>query len=84
LARSAQPRFVVVLETVQSPHSLFEQFQGLWLADAMLPDLDPLQERLLIDAVRRARRKRRFKRDGPLMALSHSLLERLRERTFDD
>jgi hypothetical protein len=69
--------FLAVLETIDAPHSLFEQFYGLRLADAMLPDLDPLQRRLLGDAIARARRKRRFRRDPPLMSLSHGILERL-------
>jgi hypothetical protein len=58
------------------PHSLFEQFYGLLLADAMLPDLDS-QRRLLADAITRARRKRRFKRDAPLMGVGQSLRDRL-------
>ena len=57
--------FVAVLETVDTPHSLFEQFYGLKLAEAMLPGLDSLQGRLLSDALSRARRRRRFRRDLP-------------------
>ena len=43
----------------------------------MLPDLDPLHRRLLADAIERAGRKRRFKRDAPLMHISQNLLDRL-------
>jgi hypothetical protein len=43
----------------------------------MLPGLDPLHRRLLADAIERAERKRRFKRDAPLMHISRNLLDRL-------
>ena len=72
--------FVAVLETVDTPHSLFEQFYGLKLAEAMLPGLDSLQGRLLSDALSRARRRRRFRRDLPLMILSQSLIDGLDAR----
>ena len=77
LANEDYRDFLVVLETVDAPHSLFEQFYGLQLADEMLPKLDPLERRLLSDAIGRARRKRRFRRDPPLMSLSSSILRRL-------
>jgi hypothetical protein len=73
--------FLAVLETVDSPHSLFEQFYGLRLAEAMLPKLDPLERRLLSDAIARARRKRWFRRDPPLMSLSRRILEQLDDST---
>jgi hypothetical protein len=69
--------FLAVLESVDTPHSLFEQFYGLKLAEAMLPKLYPLERRLLSDAIARARRKRRFRRDRPLMRLSNRILKRL-------
>jgi hypothetical protein len=72
--------FVAVLETVDMPHSLFEQYYGLELAEKMLPDLDDLERGLLADAVTRARGKRRFRRDDDLMTSSESLLDRLGER----
>ncbi|HWI06031.1 MAG TPA: hypothetical protein VNT54_00775, partial [Solirubrobacteraceae bacterium] len=72
--------FLAVLETLDTPHSLFEQYYGLLLGDAMLADLDALQQRLLRDAITRARRKRSFKRDAPLNDLSEHLLHRLGER----
>jgi hypothetical protein len=69
--------FVAVLETIDAPHSLFEQFYGLLLAEAMLPDLDAFEQRLLRAALSRARRRRRFRRDAALMGLSGALLSRL-------
>jgi hypothetical protein len=77
LANDEYRDFLAVLETVDTPHSLFEQFYGLRLADAMLPELDSLERRLLGDAIARARRKRRFRDDEPLMGLSDDILERL-------
>jgi hypothetical protein len=77
LANDEYRDFLAVLETVETPHSLFEQFYGLLLAEAMLPHLDALQQRLLRDAITRARRKRRFRRDAPLAGLSERLLVRL-------
>jgi hypothetical protein len=81
LANEAYRDFLAVLETVDMLHSLFEQFYGLRLADAMLADLDALQQRLLRDAITRAGRKRRFRRDAPLTELSQRLLDRLGERS---
>jgi hypothetical protein len=77
LANQDYRDFVAVLESIDEPHSLFEQFYGLLLADAMLPDLDAFQRRLLRDALTRARQRRRFRRDAPLMGLSGALLTRL-------
>jgi hypothetical protein len=79
LANEKYRDFVAVLETVDMPHSLFEQYYGLELAEAMLP-LDPLERRLLRDALTRARGKRRFRHDRDLMTLSKSLLDQLGER----
>jgi hypothetical protein len=39
--------FVTVLETIDAPGSLFEQYYGLRLAGQMLDQLDPLERRLL-------------------------------------
>ena len=77
LANEDYRDFLAALETIDTPHSLFEQFYGLRLSEAMLPQLDPLQRRLLGDAIARATRKRRFRRDPPLMSLSHRILDRL-------
>lgn len=81
LANEEYRDFLAVLEAIDAPHSLFEQYYGLLLAGAMLSDLDPLQRRLLGDAIARARRKRRFRRDEPLMGVSHNLLDRLGQAT---
>jgi hypothetical protein len=80
LASKKYRDFVAVLETVDMPHSLFEQYYGIELAKKMLPDLDDLERGLLADALTRARGKRRFRRDDDLMALSEFLLDRLGER----
>ncbi len=69
--------FLAVVHTIDAPHSLFEQYYGLLLAQAMLPELDTLERSLLGDAIARARRKRRFRRDAPLAALSQRLLDQL-------
>ena len=57
LANKKYRDFVAVLETVDMPHSLFEQYYGIELAKKMLPDLDDLQRGLLADAPTRARGK---------------------------
>ena len=71
--------FLAVLDTIDAPHSLFEQFYGVLLAEEMAPELDSLQRRLLADAIDRAARKRRFKRDRYLPARAERLLKRLGE-----
>ncbi len=62
--------FPVVLKAVEGPHSLMEQYQALKLGGQMLDDLDRFERKLFSDAIARAQRKRRFKRDAPLMRLS--------------
>lgn len=79
LARPECRDVLAVLKTIDEPRSLFEQFYGLQLARAMLPDLDRLERRLLADAIARAMRGRRFRRDVPLMALGDALLRELEE-----
>jgi len=69
--------FLAVIKAIDDPHSLFEQYYAMRVARKMLPDLEPLQEQLLIDALHRARRKRRLRRDSPLMAFSKNLLDQL-------
>jgi hypothetical protein len=77
LARAEYRDFLVVLEAVDEPRSLFEQFYGLELGRAMLPSLGWLERRLLADTIKRARRKRRFRRDRWLMRLSDTILSEL-------
>jgi hypothetical protein len=77
LAREDYRDFLAVLEAIETPHSLFEQYYGLLLAEAMLPEPDPLRRRLLGDAITRARRKRRFRRDPDLPDLSLCILKAL-------
>lgn len=69
--------FPVVLKAVERPHSMMEQYQALKLGDEMIHDLDRLERRLLREATSRAQRRRRFKRDRPLMRLSDRILRDL-------
>jgi hypothetical protein len=69
--------FPVVLKAVEGPHSLMEQYQALKLGEEMVDDLDRLERRLFRAAILRARRRRRFRRDQPLMRLSERILRRL-------
>jgi hypothetical protein len=73
--------FPVVLKAMERPHSLMEQYQALKLGDEMVDDLDRLERGLLRKAISRAQRKRRFKRDPPLMRLSDRMLRDLATRT---
>ena len=77
LARAEYRDFLVVLEAVDKPRSLFEQFYGLELGRAMLPSLGWLERRLLAEAIKRARHKRRFRHDRWLMRLSDTILREL-------
>jgi hypothetical protein len=77
LARAECRQLSAVLETIEEPRSLFEQYYGLRLARAMTPSLDLLERRILAGAIERARRRRRFRRDEPLMRLSDELLAEL-------
>jgi hypothetical protein len=69
--------FLAVLKTLDDPRNLFEQFYGLRLARAMAAELDPIERRILADAIRRAQGRRRFRRDKPLLNSSNSLLTQL-------
>jgi len=81
LARPDCRDVLALLKTIDAPRSNFEQFYGLQLGLKMLGDLDELERRLLADAVRRAQRKRRFRRDAPLMSLGNRILARLDDQT---
>jgi hypothetical protein len=81
LARADCRDVLALLKTIEAPRSNFEQFYGLGLGLKMLDDLDELERRLLADAIRRAQRKRRFRRDGPLMRLGNHILAQLGDRT---
>ncbi len=74
IARKECRDLLAVLKTVDEPRSLFEQYYGLRLGRLMLADLDEFERRLLADAIGRARRRRRFRRDAALMTLSNALL----------
>lgn len=69
--------FLAVIKAIDDPHSLFEQYYAMRVGKVMLSDLDPLQKRLLADALSRARKKRQLRRDRPLDAFSKSLLDQI-------
>lgn len=78
LARKECRDFTAVLKCVDAPRSNFEQFYGLRLGHKMIPDLDQLERRLLADAIERAQRKRRFRRDRHLESLGKQILATLK------
>lgn len=69
--------FLAVIKAIDGPQSLFEQYYAMRVGRAMLPDLDPLQKRLLSDALSRARKKRRLRHDHDLMTYSQRLLDKI-------
>jgi hypothetical protein len=77
LARAECRDVLAALKAIDEPHSLFEQYYGLRLAGAMVSHLDSLERQLVADAIRRAQRSRRFRRDPPLVALSGAILAAL-------
>lgn len=77
LARAESQDFLAALTSIDEPRSLFEQFYGLQLGWAVLPHLAEFERDLLADAIVRARRRRRFRRDLPLMRLSDRILTEL-------
>ena len=77
LAREECRDFLAVLKTVDEPRSNFEQYYGLLLGQEMLPRLDRFERQLLADAIARAQRTRRFRRDEDLMRRSEALLAEL-------
>lgn len=79
LARADCRDFMAVLKTVDEPRSNFEQYYGLRLGWEMRGSLDDLQRRLLADAIERAQRSWRFRRDKHLMGLSTTLLTELKQ-----
>lgn len=81
LAREDYRDFMAVLKAVDAPRSLFEQYYGLKLGEAMLSGLDEIQRRLLGAAIRRAQKEKRFRRDKPLMNRSKRILAQLNETT---
>jgi hypothetical protein len=81
LAREECRDFLAVLKTIDEPRSNFEQYYGLRLGQRMLDGLDWLERQLLADAIARAQRARRFRRDDDLMSLSNAILAELDDRT---
>jgi hypothetical protein len=78
IARPEYRDLLAVLATVEAPRSNFEQFYGLQLASLMAGDLDRVERPVLAAAIERARRRRRFRRDAPLMSVSEHVLAELR------
>lgn len=77
LARKESRDLLAVLKTIDYPRSLFEQYYGLRLAQAMIPDLDRMERGLLAHSVARALRRRRFRHDRHLVRISSSVLQQL-------
>jgi hypothetical protein len=77
IARPECQELLAALVAIDQPRSLFEQYYGLRLAYSMAPRLEALDRELLIQAVRRAQRGRRFRRDPSLPPLADALLRTL-------
>lgn len=77
LGREECRDFMAVLKTVDEPRSNFEQYYGLRLGQKMLASLDGLERRLLADAIGRAQRTRRFRRDAHLLSVGKAILAEL-------
>lgn len=78
IARPECQELLAALAAIGQPRSPFEQYYGLRLAHAMAPRLGALDRKLLEQAVRRAQRRRRFRRDPSLPAMADALLHALR------
>lgn len=74
LAREECRDFLAVLKTVDQPRSSFEQYYGLRLGQKMLPSLERFERQLFADAIARAQRTWRVRRDRHLRSLSKSIL----------
>jgi hypothetical protein len=74
LAREECRDFLAVLKTVDQPRSSFEQYYGLRLGQKMLPSLERIERQLFADAIARAQRTRRVRRDRHLNNLSKRIL----------
>jgi hypothetical protein len=79
-ARKECRYFPAVLKTLERPLSRNEQYQALKLGDEMRGDLDRLERKLFKNAILRARQKRSFQDDGPLMRMSERILSDITER----
>jgi hypothetical protein len=80
-AREECRDFLAILKTVGEPRSNFEQFYGLILAEEIVREgCDRLECQLLADAIGRARRTRRFRRDKPLVFVSDRITAALESK----
>lgn len=79
LANPSYRDVVTVLEAIDQPRSLFEQYYGMKLAGRMLRGLGQLERGLLRESIVQARTKRKLRGDGDLMDMSAGLLARLAE-----
>jgi hypothetical protein len=77
IARPEYRDVLVVLATIEAPRSNFEQYWGLWLARDMAGNLEAVERGVLVTAIERARSRRRFRKDKPLMAMSAGVLAKL-------
>jgi hypothetical protein len=77
LARPEYEDFLAVLNALDEPRSLFEQYYGLTLGREMLPRLDRVERDVLRKTIMRAQQKRRFRRDLALVNLGEATLRQL-------
>jgi hypothetical protein len=77
LARDDCRDFVVALQAIDEPHSNFEQYYGLLLLRAMMSEFGELEHQLSAEAIRRAQRTKRFRRDRDLVGLSNNIVASL-------
>jgi hypothetical protein len=66
-----------VLEAIERPRNLFEQFHALRLADEMFPKLEEIERTWLREAVVLARKSDRARSDAEVDSLTRGLLARL-------
>jgi hypothetical protein len=73
----------LTLDAIAHPHSPFEQYHALRLAEAMVGDLDARRRQQLAEVIRRAQRSLRFRYDSDRWRLSERVLDRLAEDAAD-
>jgi hypothetical protein len=66
-----------VLEVIERPRNLFEQFHALILADEMFPNLEDVERTWLKEAAVLARKSAKARNDPDVDAPTRELLERL-------
>jgi hypothetical protein len=72
-------RFDVVLEAIRSPHSPFEQYHSLLVADRVTSTLTAAEKETLEIALRQQLESRRLRRDSDRVYVANRILDRLRQ-----